>query len=171
MESTIILHWGIYDKSVIEKYPTVNFDSMFEVSWLESDFAKYCIEMIDKSQYQGGHLIVSPVLGLIPPTMLSGAIKTLLIAYNRKDLYMPLSNIGDNCSEALFRSGIGTPSRWTWMGYMSHLIPEQRILIESTGEIILGKDWLDRSLHNTPDITTLVPGIKHACDYEDGGIV
>lgn len=168
MESTIIVHWGLYDKSDDEIFVDTRFMFLFRDEWINSDFAKFCIKSIDGCEHIGDQLIKSPILGLIPPAMLSGGVKTLLIAYNRKDLYFPLGNLGDNCAEAIFRSGIGSPTRWMWLGYTPKLLPEQKVLVESTGEIVLGKDWKEWEAHHAPDPATLIPGIKHACDYEDG---
>lgn len=44
------------------------------------------------------HLIKSPVLGLIPPVMLSGGTKTLLLIKNNPDLVFNASTCGDNCA-------------------------------------------------------------------------
>lgn len=46
----------------------------------------------------GTHLIKSPVLGLIPPVMLSGGTKTLLLIKNNPDLVFNASTCGDNCA-------------------------------------------------------------------------
>lgn len=44
------------------------------------------------------HLIKSPVLGLIPPVMLSGGTKTLLLIKNNPDLVFNASTCGDSCA-------------------------------------------------------------------------
>lgn len=165
-ESSIILHWGSEQFSPQENYCLRVFAHLFKREWLQSDFARYCIENIDHCKYLGGILIDSPWLGPIPPERLSGGTQTLL-AYNNKDKVYPISNLGDNCGEALFRSGIESPTQWSWMGYTPPFLPEQRIKIASTGEIVLGKDWIDYRRDNAPDPVTLIPGIKHACDYEE----
>ena len=45
------------------------------------------------------HLIKSPVLGLIPPTLLSGGTKTLLLIKNCPDMVFNASTCGDNCAK------------------------------------------------------------------------
>ena len=45
------------------------------------------------------HLIKSPVLGLIPPVMLSGGTKTLLLIKNNPDMVFNASTCGDNCAK------------------------------------------------------------------------
>ena len=76
----------------------VYFKNTYQDQWLEDDFAKRGIEKGDKSQVLDTHLIKSPVLGLIPPVMLSGGTKTLLLIKNNPDLVFNASTCGDNCA-------------------------------------------------------------------------
>lgn len=76
----------------------VYFKNTYQDQWLEDDFAKRVIEKVDKSQVLDTHLIKSPVLGLIPPVMLSGGTKTLLLIKNNPDLVFNASTCGDNCA-------------------------------------------------------------------------
>lgn len=76
----------------------VYFKNTYQDQWLEDDFAKRVIENVDKSQVLDTHLIKSPVLGLIPPVMLSGGTKTLLLIKNNPDLVFNASTCGDNCA-------------------------------------------------------------------------
>lgn len=50
--------------------------------WICDDFAKSVIKGVDRSEVIDKYLIKNPVLGLIPPTMLSGGTKTLLLIKN-----------------------------------------------------------------------------------------
>lgn len=76
----------------------VYFKNTYQDQWLEDDFAKRVIEKVDKSKVLDTHLIKSPVLGLIPPVMLSGGTKTLLLIKNNPDLVFNASTCGDNCA-------------------------------------------------------------------------
>lgn len=76
----------------------VYFKNTYQDQWLEDDFAKRVIEKVDKSQVLDTNLIKSPVLGLIPPVMLSGGTKTLLLIKNNPDLVFNASTCGDNCA-------------------------------------------------------------------------
>ena len=76
----------------------VYFKNTYQDQWLEDDFAKRVIEKVDKSQVLDTHLIKSLVLGLIPPVMLSGGTKTLLLIKNNPDLVFNASTCGDNCA-------------------------------------------------------------------------
>lgn len=167
MESTIILHWGDSNRTPYERFVTTHMEDIFHYEWLNTEFAKFCVESIDNCELVSDHLIISPVLGPIDPLRLSGGVLTLIVAYNNKDKAYPLRNLGDNCAEALYRSGIGSPTQWTWKGYDPVWVPEQRIQIAATGEVVFGRDWNDWVINNAPDPVTLVPGIKYAEDYED----
>lgn len=77
----------------------VYFKNTYQEQWLCDDFAKRVIKGVDKSEVLDTHLIKSPVLGLIPPTMLSGGTKTLLLIKNNPDMVFNASTCGDNCAK------------------------------------------------------------------------
>ena len=76
----------------------VYFKNTYQDQWFEDDFAKRVIKSVDKSEVVDTHLIKSPVLGLIPPVMLSGGTKTLLLIKNNPELVFNASTCGDNCA-------------------------------------------------------------------------
>lgn len=76
----------------------VFFKNTYEDEWLLDDFAKKVIQKIDRSEVIDAQAIKSPVLGMIPPTALSGGVKTLLLIKNRPDLVFNASTCGDNCA-------------------------------------------------------------------------
>lgn len=49
------------------------------------------------------NLIESPVLGLIPPTQLSGGVKTLILIYKDSGRIFNASKCGDNCAKWLLK--------------------------------------------------------------------
>ena len=77
----------------------VYFKNTYQDQWLCDDFAKRVIKGVDKSEVLDTHLIKSPVLGLIPPLMLSGGTKTLLLIKNNPDMVFNASTCGDNCAK------------------------------------------------------------------------
>lgn len=77
----------------------VYFKNTYQEQWLRDDFAKRVIKAVDKSEVLDTHLIKSPVLGLIPPAMLSGGTKTLLLIKNNPDMVFNASTCGDNCAK------------------------------------------------------------------------
>lgn len=70
-----------------------------EDSWLLDDFAREVIKKVDRSEVIDAQAIKSPVLGVIPPTDLSGGVKTLLLIKNCPDKVFNASTCGDNCAK------------------------------------------------------------------------
>lgn len=81
------------------------FRNTYQDSWFEDEFAQRMIKSVDKATVLGNRLIDSKVLGLIPPTDLSGGVKTLLLVYNQPDKVFNASTCGDNCAYWLLRIG------------------------------------------------------------------
>lgn len=77
----------------------VYFRNTYEESWLNDDFAKRVINKVDKSEVMDTHVIKSPILGMIPPTELSGGTKTLLLIKNCPGEVFNASTCGDNCAK------------------------------------------------------------------------
>lgn len=79
----------------------VFFKNTYEDDWILDDFAKKVIKKIDNSVVVDAQAIKSPVLGMIPPTGLSGGTKTLLLIKNCPDKVFNASTCGDNCAKFL----------------------------------------------------------------------
>lgn len=77
----------------------VFFKNTYEEEWFQDDFAREIVKKIDKSDILDVNAIKSPVLGIIPPTQLSGGTKTLLLIRNRPDMVFNASTCGDNCAK------------------------------------------------------------------------
>lgn len=75
----------------------IYFKNTYEDSWILDDFAKKVIKKVDGSDVIDAQAIKSPVLGVIPPTELSGGVKTLLLIKNCPDEVFNASTCGDNC--------------------------------------------------------------------------
>ena len=76
----------------------IYFKNTYEDSWILDDFAKKVIKRVDGSDVIDAQAIKSPVLGIIPPTELSGGVKTLLLIKNCPDEVFNASTCGDNCA-------------------------------------------------------------------------
>lgn len=81
----------------------IYFKNTYEDEWLQDDFAKEVIQGVDQSVVLDTHLIESPVLGMIPPVMLSGGTKTLLLIKNCPDMVFNASTCGDNCAKYILQ--------------------------------------------------------------------
>lgn len=77
---------------------SVFFKNTYEKEWLLEEETKQLILDIDKSKVLGNGAIESPVLGIIPPTSLSGGVKTLILISHIKDKIFNASNCGNNCA-------------------------------------------------------------------------
>ena len=58
---------------------------------------------MDQSTVLDSGVIDSPVLGKIPPTGLSGGVKTLILVKFEKDKIFNASTCGDNCAKWLLK--------------------------------------------------------------------
>ena len=64
---------------------------------------KEMIKDVDKSVVIDSGIIDSPVLGKIPPTALSGGVKTLILVKFEPEKVFNASTCGDNCAKWLLK--------------------------------------------------------------------
>lgn len=81
------------------------FKNQYDPRWLEDQEVQSMIADIDKSKVLSSHAVESPVMGIIPPTSLSGGVKTLILIKKMPERLFNASNCGDNCAEWLLRIG------------------------------------------------------------------
>ena len=79
------------------------FDNTYFDGWLDDEFAQKMIKSVDKATVLSGHAVESKALGIIPPTKLSGGLKTLLLIYNEPHKIFNASTCGDNCAKWLLK--------------------------------------------------------------------
>jgi len=84
---------------------SVYFKNVYEDKWITDPLAREMIYDIDKSTVLEGTVIDSPVMGKIPPTSLSGGVKTLILIANEPEKIFNASTCGDNCAKWLLRLG------------------------------------------------------------------
>lgn len=82
---------------------SVYFKNMYDRQWLEDEQVKAMIVDVDNSLVLSSGAIDSPVLGIIPPTSLSGGVKTLILIDKIPEKIFNASNCGDNCAKWLFK--------------------------------------------------------------------
>lgn len=87
---------AIYNTAAYFKYD-------YEDNWIVDSFVKEMIADVDKSTVIDSGVIESPVLGMIPPTGISGGIKTLILVKFEKDKVFNASTCGDNCAKWLLK--------------------------------------------------------------------
>lgn len=82
---------------------TVYFKNVYHDEWITTPLSMEMIADIDKSMVIDSGVIDSPVLGKIPPTSLSGGVKTLILIENRPDKVFNATNCGNNCAKWLLK--------------------------------------------------------------------
>lgn len=94
-----MLHLSV--KDIREKYVSSGyFEHWLDDKYIESDFAKRVVKEIDNSELVNANLTISPVLGGIPTSKISGGAKALIcIMYT--DIIFGLSQMGENCYSVL----------------------------------------------------------------------
>ena len=79
---------------------SVYFDNSYQDDWITDDLTVKMIKSIDKSEVKGANVIISPVLGGIPVTKISGGVKTLiLVSHDKSGHVFNASTCGDNCAK------------------------------------------------------------------------
>ena len=81
----------------------VYFKNDYEDDWIVDPFVKEMVLDIDKSVVLASGVIDSPVLGKIPPTGLSGGVKTLILVKFEPNVIFNASTCGDNCAKWLLK--------------------------------------------------------------------
>lgn len=124
---------AVYNTSAYFKYD-------YEDSWIVDPFVKKMIQAVDESTVLDSGVIDSPVLGKIPPTGLSGGVKTLILVKFDKDKVFNASTCGDNCAEWLLKI-TETEDRTINLHYLMNFGKEP-IRILNTDQIVHSMDEL-----------------------------
>ena len=86
------------------------FNNVYENDWLDDDFVKNMIKVIDNSTVLSNQCIQSSVLGQIPPERLSGGVKALICLWKMSiedfdGLFIDLMVCGENCEDFILDIG------------------------------------------------------------------
>ena len=96
------IHFGkVEDAYYGPSWFKVNYDE----EWLSDELVQAMLKDVDKSEYKGGHLIESEVLGPISPGELSGGVQTRICIYKRPNLIFDATSCGPNCAKWLLAIG------------------------------------------------------------------
>ena len=80
------------------------FDCQYDKEWFKDPIVKKMVKDVDLSDLLDNGTTMSPVLGPIPVTQISGGVKTLILAL-KTDMMVYGTAMGDNCSEWLAKIG------------------------------------------------------------------
>jgi len=138
--------FGRYSADNYIDNPDLFFDNTYEDSWLEDAQAKAMVRDIDHSELVGPNLVISPVLGSIPVSRLSGGAKTLIQVANDADHVYNVSACGDNCAPWLLKIG-REKDILVRLGHLMHF-PDTpfEIRIVNNGELVHNQAELVRSV-------------------------
>lgn len=76
------------------------FDTVYEPSWIDNDFARAVIKDIDQSEVVAPRIIDSPWLGYVDPTHLAGGTKCILcLMFDDSGRNFDITVCGDNCAK------------------------------------------------------------------------
>ena len=79
------------------------FNNVYLDAWLEDPLDQEMIRSVDKGEVCGPNAVNTKALGLIPPTKLSGGVKTLMLIHNQPNKVFNASNCGDNCARWILK--------------------------------------------------------------------
>lgn len=82
---------------------SVYFKNVYEDEWITDSFSRKMILDVDKSTVLEQAIIDSPVMGKIPPTSLSGGVKTLILMKHEPEKIFNASTCGDNCAKWILK--------------------------------------------------------------------
>ena len=99
------IFFGKYRGSEYIENPDLYFDNTYADEWLTDERSKEMVKDVDRSDLIGPNLVISPVLGSIPITRLSGGVKTLIQVDHDPHHVYNASACGDNCAKWLLRIG------------------------------------------------------------------
>lgn len=83
--------------------PGIYFNNTYEDDWITCSLSREMIRDVDKSEVISPRLIESPFLGPIPPTRLSGGVKTLILMSRDRKHIFNASACGDNCAQWILK--------------------------------------------------------------------
>ena len=141
------IYFGEYPGENYIENPDLYFDNTYEDEWLEDKRSKCMVNDVDRSELVGPNLVISPVLGSIPVSRLSGGVKTLIqIDHDPEHIYNA-SACGDNCAGWLLKIG-RDKDILVRLGHMMHFGKDTafNIRIANTGEIVHSQKELNRKV-------------------------
>ncbi len=137
-----------YDKDAIRGIDTW-FNHIYSPEWFDDEDVKQIVKDIDKSDVLSPYVVVSPVLGSIPVTQISGGAKTLIALLKMDESLIDLITIGPNCQEWLSKIAAKKDIEVTLSGYDIDFegLPIEGICLNDNSEFHNSKEWLLKMVH------------------------
>ena len=80
------VYFGDYPEAIYDS--STYFKNTYRDEWITDPMCVEMIRDVDHSEVLDSNLIQSPVLGLIPPTQLSGGVKMLILIHKDTELLL-----------------------------------------------------------------------------------
>lgn len=123
------------------------FDHQYDKEWFKDPMVKAMVKDIDLSDLLDNGTTISPVLGPIPVSRISGGVKALILAL-KTDVFIWGTTMGDNCSTWLAKIGKMKDVDICFSHPMKFTTDLDAICID-TGRIIkTPKDFMDAYYHS-----------------------
>lgn len=81
------------------------FNNNYQDEWMDDEEVKQIIRDIDSSEVLNPQIVLSPVLGAIPITQISGGAKAVILMLKMPHLLIHGNSCGDNCAVWIDRIG------------------------------------------------------------------
>ncbi|MBO4349940.1 MAG: DUF4869 domain-containing protein [Proteobacteria bacterium] len=128
------IFFGDMDKAIYNT--AVFFKNDYEDEWIVDPLVKEMIRDVDQSEVIDSGVIDSPVLGKIPPTGLSGGVKTLILVLFEPQKVFNASTCGDNCAKWLLKIAETEDRTINLRHIMDFGMEDFQIYIENTGTVV-----------------------------------
>lgn len=87
------------------RYTDSYFNNNYQDEWMEDPQVKQIIRDIDSSELLNPQIVMSPVLGAIPITQISGGAKAVILMLKMPHLLIHGNSCGDNCASWITQIG------------------------------------------------------------------
>ncbi len=126
--------------------PSVYFNNAYENEWMLQDITKEMVLDVDKTELIDANVAISPVLGSMPVTKLSGGVKTLILINNDSDWVFNASSCGDNCAKWLLKIGETKDVTIRLGHYMQFPEPFEMEILNSNRIIRTMKEFVEEAI-------------------------
>lgn len=93
-----MLFINFYEDEREIRYTDSYFNNNYQDEWMEDEEVKQIIRDIDSSELLNSQIVISPVLGAIPVTQISGGAKAVILMLKMPHLLIHGNSCGDNCA-------------------------------------------------------------------------
>lgn len=87
------------------RYTDSFFNNNYQDEWMDDEQVKQIIHDIDSSEVLSPQIVMSPVLGAIPVTQISGGAKAVILMLKMPQLLIHGNSCGDNCAAWIDKIG------------------------------------------------------------------